>query len=72
MVTELDGRDWSQALALSRNEKGKRRSLIASGLTPFSFTVSAYCTNTDVIGGKELTIFGMLVRVLRLFRKMSR
>ena len=47
VVTELAGRDWSQALALSLNEKWKRRSLIALGLTPFALTVSAYCKNTD-------------------------
>ena len=47
VVTELDGRDSIQALALSRNEKEKIRSLIASRITPFAFSVSVYCTNTD-------------------------
>ncbi|XP_058785071.1 uncharacterized protein LOC131659980 [Vicia villosa] len=35
-MTELAGKDWSQALALSLSEKGKRRSRIASELTPFA------------------------------------
>ncbi|GAU45925.1 hypothetical protein TSUD_374230 [Trifolium subterraneum] len=38
---------WSQALALSLKENGKRRSRIASAPTPSAFSVSAYCTNTD-------------------------
>ena len=50
VVTELDGRDWSQALALSLNENGKRRSLIASELTPFAFAVSAYCKTLTNVG----------------------
>src|SRR6266487_6129061 len=47
VVTELGCRDWSQALALSRNENGNKRSLIASGLIPLALTVSAYCKNVD-------------------------
>src|ERR1051325_8361037 len=47
VVIEFEGRDWSQARALSLKEKGNRRNRIASGFTPFAFTVSAYCTNTN-------------------------
>lgn len=47
VVMELDGKDWSQALALSLKEKGKRRNYISSRLTPLTFTISAYCINID-------------------------
>lgn len=47
VVMELDSKDYSHALALSLNEKGKICNRITSGLTPLAFTISAYCTNPD-------------------------
>jgi len=47
VVMEFDGRDCSQALALSLREKGNKRRRMASGSTPLHLSVSANCTNTE-------------------------
>lgn len=55
VVIELDGRDCSQALALSLKEKGNSRNQVASGSMPLLFSVSAnWQTQRDVDLGPPL------------------